>query len=216
MRILGVDPGMTRCGLGIIDYYGGRRITLVDAKVLRTAASLPPDKRLLIIAEGLDDAIAEFKPDVMAVERVFAQDNVRSVMGTAQVVGIVLLAAARAHIPIQMHSPSAVKAAVSGNGRAEKAQVQDMVRRILNLEKPPRPADKADAIAIAITQAWRGGNAAIHAEPDRAQHGGADMLPRAAGSDLTPAQKLWASAERLSRRHGAVTPKDQRDSQHHR
>lgn len=207
MRILGVDPGMTRCGLAVIETAGSPRISLIDMRVLRSPAELAPDKRLLMIADGLDAVLEEFLPDVMAVERVFAQQNVRSVTGTAQVAGIVLLAAARHHIPVAMHTPSEVKAAVSGNGRAEKRQVQIMVQRILGLPSLPRPADAADACAIAITHAWRGGLNPMRVEPDRAQHGGAGLLPRATGSDLTPAQKMWAQAERLSRRHGAVAPK---------
>ncbi len=208
MRILGVDPGLTRCGLGTIDTAGGRRVSLVDMRVVRSAAELAPHKRLLLIAEGLDEVLDTFHPDVVAVERVFAQSNVRSVTGTAQVAGIVMLAAARRHLALGMHTPSEVKAAVTGSGRADKKQVQIMVQRILGLTELPRPADAADSLAIAITQAWRGGAASLHAEPDRAQHGGAGSLPRAVGGDLTPAQKIWASAERMSRRHGAVAPKN--------
>ncbi|WP_182049015.1 crossover junction endodeoxyribonuclease RuvC [Changpingibacter yushuensis] len=207
MRILGVDPGMTRCGFGTIDTEGGRRVQLVDMRVVRSAAELAPHKRLLIIADGLDEVMEEFKPDVVAVERVFAQSNVRSVTGTAQVAGIVMLAAARASLPLGMHTPSEVKAAVTGSGRADKRQVQIMVQRILRMTELPRPADAADSLAIAITQAWRGGADSLHAEPDRAQHGGAGTLPRATGRDLTEAQKLWAGAERMSRRHGAVAPR---------
>jgi crossover junction endodeoxyribonuclease RuvC len=206
VRILGVDPGLTRCGLGTIDAEAGRRVTLVDMRVVRSAAEMAPHKRLLVIADGIDAVIREFHPDVVAVERVFAQENVRSVTGTAQVAGIVMLAAARAHLALGMHTPSEVKAAVTGSGRADKKQVQIMVQRILRLPELPRPADAADSLAIAITQAWRGGAASLSAEPDRAQHGGAGTLPRATGRDLTDAQKIWASAERLSRRHGAVAP----------
>lgn len=209
MRILGVDPGLTRCGMGTIDSEGGRRVNLVDMRVVRSNAELAPHKRLAIIADGLDEVIAEFKPDVVAVERVFAQENVRSVTGTAQVAGIVMLAAARAHLAIGLHTPSEVKAAVTGSGRADKKQVQIMVQRILRMKELPRPADAADGLAIAITHAWRGGAEAMNAEPDRTQHGGAGTLPRATGRDLTEAQKLWASAERLSRRHGAVAPQAQ-------
>lgn len=208
MRILGVDPGLTRCGLGIIDADGGRRVKLVDVDVARSKPELPPGQRLLIIYNKLEETIRLQRPHAIAFERVFAQENVRSVMSTAQVAGIVLLIAAQHGIPIASHSPSEVKAAVTGNGRAEKLQVQTMVQRILNLPELPRPKDAADALAIAICHAWRGG--AIHIESDdatRAQHGGAGMLPRAEGVDLTPAQKMWAQATRLSTRHGAVAPK---------
>lgn len=193
--------------MGTIDAEGGRRVTLVDMRVARSPAEMAPHKRLLIIADELDRVIAQFAPDVIAVERVFAQANVRSVTGTSQVAGIVMLAAARHGLALGMHTPSEVKAAVTGNGRAEKLQVQTMIQRILRLKGLPRPADAADAVAIAITHAWRGGAIADQSEPDRTQHGGAGTLPRATGRDLTAAQKLWAGAERMSRRHGAVAPK---------
>ena len=206
MRIMGVDPGLTRCGIGIVESNGGRRISMVAVDVARTKPEMAPHHRLLMIWNAIEHAIKFYKPDVLAVERVFAQENVRSVTGTAQVAGIVMLAAAQSGLPLGMHTPSEVKAAVTGNGRAEKAQVQLMVQRILTLDEPPRPRDAADALAIAICHAWRGG--ALHMEDtDRSQHGGAGMLPRAEGEDLTPAQRMWANAERLSRRHGAVEPK---------
>ncbi len=206
MRIMGVDPGLTRCGIGIVESNGGRRVRMVAVDVARTKPEMAPHHRLLMIWNEIDHAIKFYKPDVIAVERVFAQDNVRSVTGTAQVAGIVMLAAAKAGLALGMHTPSEVKAAVTGNGRAEKKQVQLMVQRILTLDEPPRPRDAADALAIAICHAWRGGAMHMH-DTDRSQHGGAGMLPRAEGADLTPAQRMWANAERLSRRHGAVEPK---------
>lgn len=203
MRVLGVDPGMTRCGIGVVDARG-RQVAIVAVDVARTKPEMAPHQRLLIISNAIEEAIRLYRPGVVAIERVFAQENVRSVTGTAQVAGIAMLAAAKAALPLGMHTPSEVKAAVTGNGRAEKAQVQLMVQRILRLQAPPRPKDAADALAVAICHAWRGG--AEHLV-DRSQHGGAGMLPRAEGNDLTPAQKLWANAERVSRRHGAVEPK---------
>lgn len=156
MRILGIDPGLTRCGICVLDAAGARRISLVSVGVARTDPQMAPHQRLLMISQELEETIHAHRPDVVAVERVFAQDNVRSVMSTAQVVGIVLLAAAKASLPVGMHSPSEVKAAVTGNGRAQKIQVQTMVQRILGLDKLPRPKDAADAIAVAICHAWRG------------------------------------------------------------
>ncbi|MCM3906547.1 crossover junction endodeoxyribonuclease RuvC [Trueperella bernardiae] len=202
MRVLGVDPGMTRCGIGVVDARG-RQVTIVAVDVARTKPEIAPHQRLLMISNAIEEAIRLYRPEVVAIERVFAQENVRSVTGTAQVAGIAMLAVAKASLPLGMHTPSEVKAAVTGNGRAEKAQVQLMVQRILRLDAPPRPKDAADALAVAICHAWRGG--ATH--PDRSQHGGAGMLPRVEGNDLTPAQRMWANAERLSRRHGAVEPK---------
>ena len=192
MRILGVDPGLTRCGMGVVDAGPGRRVRLVEAKTARSPADMAPHRRLLMIADALEAVMAEHRPDAVAVERVFAQ-----------VAGVVMLAAARAGLPLGMLTPSEVKAAVTGNGRADKRQVQTMVQRILGLAEPPRPADAADALAVAVAHAWRSGP---RAEPDRAQHGGAGTLPRATGRDLTPAQRMWAGAERMSRRGGAVAP----------
>ncbi|TRW47084.1 crossover junction endodeoxyribonuclease RuvC [Georgenia yuyongxinii] len=204
MRILGVDPGLTRCGLGVVDSTPGRKVVLVAVDVVRTPADQSPHLRLLTVAEALDEWLAEHRPDVVAVERVFAQSNVRSVTGTSQVAGVAMLAAARAHLPLALHTPSEVKAAVTGNGRAEKAQVQEMVRRILGLTSLPRPADAADALALAICHAWRGGGAGSAV---RASYGGADTLPRSTGLGLTAAQRAWAEAERAARRAGAVAPK---------
>lgn len=204
MRILGVDPGLTRCGLGVVERGSGRSVALVAVDVVRTATDLAPQLRLLAVAERMDHMLREHRPDVVAVERVFAQDNVRSITGTSQVAGVAMLAAARAHLPVGLHTPSEVKASVTGNGRAEKAQVQEMVRRILDLTEVPRPADAADALALAICHAWRGGG---QGSAVRAQYGGADTLPRAVGQDLTGAQRAWAEAERLARRKGAVAPR---------
>lgn len=156
MRVLGVDPGLTRCGVGVIDGSIGRPLTLVDVGVVRTTTDLPIEERLLLIARGLDTWIDATVPDVIAVERVFSQTNVKTVMGTAQVSGLALVAAATRGIPVTMHTPSEVKAAVTGSGRADKAQVGAMVTRLLRLEATPKPADAADALALAICHLWRG------------------------------------------------------------
>ncbi|KMY22838.1 crossover junction endodeoxyribonuclease RuvC [Actinobaculum suis] len=207
MRVLGIDPGLTRCGLGTIDADPARRVSLVDMRVARSPKEMAPHKRLMLVFDEIEQVIGEFQPDVVAIERVFAQENMRSVTSTAQVAGVAMLAAARASLPLGMHSPSEVKAAVTGSGRAGKLQVQNMVQRILRLPELPRPKDAADALAIAICHAWRGGAHALDAEVNNSQHGGANTLPRAEGPGLTPAQRAWASAERLSRRAGAVAPK---------
>jgi crossover junction endodeoxyribonuclease RuvC len=156
MRVLGIDPGLTRCGVGVIDSAPGRSVALLHVDVVRTPSDMPLEKRLANIHFELSDLINRYQPEAIAIERVFAQSNVRTVMGTAQVSGIGLLLAAQLDIPVQTYTPSEVKAAVSGNGRADKAQVTAMVTRILNLENPPKPADAADALAIAICHAWRG------------------------------------------------------------
>ena len=157
MRVLGIDPGLTRCGVGVVDGSVGRPLSMVDVGVIRTSSTLPVAERLVSIEKGLDAWIEEHRPDAVAVERVFARSDSSTIMGTAQASGIALVVAARRGLPIAMHTPSEVKAAVSGNGRADKAQVGAMVARILRLDATPKPADAADALALAITQIWRGG-----------------------------------------------------------
>ena len=157
MRVLGIDPGLTRCGVGVVDGSVGRPLTLVDVGVVRTSAHLPVAERLVTIERGLEAWIEEHRPDAVAVERVFARSDSSTIMGTGQASGIALVVAARRGLPIALHTPSEVKAAVSGNGRADKAQVGAMVTRILRLSAPPKPADAADALALAITHVWRGG-----------------------------------------------------------
>ncbi len=155
MRVLGVDPGLTRCGVGVVEGSVGRPLRLVAVDVLRTPAGDDVAARLLALAAGLDAAVAAHRPDVVAVERVFAQHNVRTVMGTAQAAALAVLAAARAGVPVALHTPSEVKAAVTGSGRAGKDQVGAMVTRILRLTAAPKPADAADALALAICHLWR-------------------------------------------------------------
>ncbi len=156
MRVLGVDPGLTRCGLGVVDSGTGGRLALVAVDVARTPSTDDVAARLKALATTVEDWIARYRPDVVAVERVFSQHNVRTVMGTAQAGAVAILGAARAGIPVVLHTPSEVKAAVTGNGRADKAQVATMVTRLLRLTTPPKPADAADALALAICQQWRG------------------------------------------------------------
>jgi crossover junction endodeoxyribonuclease RuvC len=157
MRVLGVDPGLTRCGLGVIDGAPGRAPTLVAADVLRTPAGDDIAARLLALEAGIEEWLTAHQPDAMAVERVFSQHNVRTVMGTAQAGAVAIVCAARRGLPVALHTPSEVKAAVTGSGRAGKDQVTVMVMRLLRLDAPPRPADTADALALAICHLWRGG-----------------------------------------------------------
>ena len=155
MLVLGVDPGLTRCGVGVVDAGLGQQPRLVHVEVTRPPADEPLEQRLLHIDAALSEVIDRFAPDAMAVERVFSQHNVRSVMGTAQVAGLVLLAAARRGIPVGMHTPTEVKAAVTGSGRADKAQVTTMVTKLLRLDARPTPADAADALALAMCHGWQ-------------------------------------------------------------
>lgn len=156
MRVLGIDPGLTRCGMGVVEGTVGRPLSLVDVNVIRTSAELAIPHRLVTIEKGVDAWLDEYAPDAVAVERVFARSDVSTVMGTAQASGIAMVAAARRGIPVALHTPSEVKASVSGNGRATKAQVGTMVTRILRLDAAPKPADAADALALAICHIWRG------------------------------------------------------------
>jgi crossover junction endodeoxyribonuclease RuvC len=161
-RILGIDPGLTRCGIGVISVASAREISLLEVGVILTPSEDALEQRLLSLEKQIEEWITRTKPDVIAVERVFAQHNVRTVMGTAQAAGIALLIAARHNIPVVMHTPSEVKAAVTGSGRAGKAQVAEMVKKILNLETIPKPVDATDSLALAICHAWRGaGNSRI-------------------------------------------------------
>ncbi|VXC18723.1 Crossover junction endodeoxyribonuclease RuvC [Microbacterium sp. 8M] len=183
-RVLGIDPGLTRCGVGVVDVDPMRRGTLVHVGVIRTPVDAPIGERLAAVAAGIRAVIAEHTPQAVAVERVFAQQNSHTVMGTAQASGVALLIAAEHGLPAATHTPSEVKAAVTGYGSADKKQVQAMIARILRLDAPPQPADAADALAIALCHAWRGPGLVTTA----ADAGG-----------QTPAQKAWADAERVAR-----------------
>lgn len=182
LRVLGIDPGLTRCGVGVIDVAPNRTATLVHVDVVRSEPDAPIEQRLATIAAGIRAVIDEHGPHVVAVERVFAQHNRASVMGTAQASGIALLMAGERGLPAATHTPTEIKAAVTGYGAADKRQVQTMVARVLRLDEIPQPADAADALAIALCHAWRRGAGAPSA------------------GALTPAQRAWADAERLARR----------------
>jgi crossover junction endodeoxyribonuclease RuvC len=157
VRVLGVDPGLTRCGVGVVEGVPGRPCTLVHYEVVTSDPDTDLAHRLLNLDQRLTALVAEHRPESVAVERVFSQHNVRTVMGTAQAGAVAILVAARAGLPVQTYTPSEVKAAVSGNGSADKAQVTAMVTRLLRLTVAPRPADAADALALAICHVWRGG-----------------------------------------------------------
>ena len=157
MRVLGIDPGLTRCGMGVVEGDPGRPLRLVDVNVLRTSSDEHVSMRLVHIERGIEAWLDEHRPDAVAIERVFARSDSSTIMGTAQASGIAMVAAARRGLPLALHTPSEVKAAVSGSGRANKAQVGAMVTRILRLTAAPRPADAADALGLAICQVWRGG-----------------------------------------------------------
>ncbi len=156
MRVLGIDPGLTRCGFGVVEGTIGVAPRLLAVDVVRTDAGSETAHRLLRLETALERWVGEHHPDVVAIERVFAQHNVQTVMGTAQAAGVAMLVAARHGLPVALHTPSEVKAAITGSGRADKAQVGAMVTRVLRLAETPRPADAADALALAICHLWRG------------------------------------------------------------
>lgn len=204
MRVLGIDPGITRCGVGVVDIDVSRVASLVHVAVIRSEPNLATQFRLLKISEGIAATITRFSPEIVALERPFAKENRQSVTTTMQAMGVAMAEAGRAGLPVALHTPSEVKAAVSGNGAATKAQVEAMIARILRLDKPPKPADAADALAVAITHAWRGTGilgSGIDGDVSVSLSGG---VKTRVGTKLTAAQQIWAQAEAQSRRSGAV------------
>ena len=180
LRVLGVDPGLTRCGVGIVDVTADRRARLVAVTGIRTPPDLALEQRLLAVGTGIAELLDEYQPGAVALERVFAQHNVRTVMGTAQASGVALHAAAARGLAVGLHTPSEVKAAITGYGSADKPQVGAMVARGLGLDEVPKPADASDALALAICHAWKGPQA----------------TPSQAAGGLTPAQQAWRNAEK--------------------
>ena len=178
MIILGVDPGLTRCGVGVIEAGAYRRLSFIHVDVVRSDPKMSQDLRLLAIYNGL----------VEKIER-FAQENRNTVLGTAQAAGLAMLAAAQRGIPVALHTPTESKMAITGNGKAEKIQMERMVARILGLNTLPKPADAADALAIAICHALRPAGALQGGE--REQH-------------LTDAQRQWALASQKAARQRGV------------
>jgi len=154
-----VDPGLTRMGVGVVEGRIGSSLRIVGAGVVRTPADAEIHRRLLSVDEQITQWLDEYEPDAVAVERMFAQEGVRTIMGTAQAAGVAMVAAARRGLPVAMHTPSEVKAAITGDGRAQKEQVAAMVVRILKLSEAPKPVDATDALALAICHVWRGGAA---------------------------------------------------------
>ncbi|WP_371031368.1 crossover junction endodeoxyribonuclease RuvC [Pseudoclavibacter sp. JSM 162008] len=202
-RILGIDPGLTRCGLGIVDVHGRQRVEFVHVSVVTSSPADELPRRLRLLADGIEAILDEYTPDAIALERVFAQQNLPSVMGVAQISGVVLVAAERRGIAAALHTPSEVKAAVTGYGSAEKKQVGTMVQRILRLDEMPKPADAADALALAICSAWKtplgtAAGSAAEAAPLRRAPAAAGRTPEVP----TAAQSAWLAAERAAKTRG--------------
>jgi crossover junction endodeoxyribonuclease RuvC len=190
MRVMGVDPGLTRCGLSVVESGRGRSVVALDVDVVRTPSDASVSKRLLAIHDAVEHWLDTHHPDVVAIERVFSQVNVTTVMGTAQAGGVIALAAAKRGIDVHFHTPTEVKAAVTGNGAADKGQVTAMVTRILALQAKPTPADAADALALAICHCWR-----------------APMLAKIAAAEALAAQQRHAYTTKLAAKAKAAKVK---------
>jgi crossover junction endodeoxyribonuclease RuvC len=154
VRVVGVDPGLSRCGVGVVE-GPSQRPRVVRAGVIRTAPDLPSSRRLAMLHRELTEVLAQARPDAVAVERVFFNSNVRTAMGVGQAAGVVLLCAEQAGLPVVEYTPTQVKSAVAGSGTADKAQVGYMVAATLRLAAPPQPADVADALALALCHLQR-------------------------------------------------------------
>jgi crossover junction endodeoxyribonuclease RuvC len=152
--VLGIDPGLSRCGYGVVARERGHMRALACG-VIRTDPALPLPERLAALADELTALVAEYAPSAVSVERVLFQNNARTAISVGQASGLALVAAARAGVPVTQYSPNVVKLAVTGDGRADKLAVQMMITRLLGLREVPRPADAADALALACCHLWR-------------------------------------------------------------
>lgn len=152
MLILGIDPGYAIVGFGLVESSGGKQ-RLVACGAINTPAGLRLPARLRQIADDLEELIAKFRPDTLAIEELYFNNNVTTGIGVAQARGVILMTAEKMGLPICEYNPSQVKQAVVGYGKAEKRQVMDMTRRILNLSAVPKPDDAADAVAVALCHA---------------------------------------------------------------
>lgn len=181
-RILGIDPGLTRCGFGVIDTDRSRRATLVEAGIFESDTGLSVTGRVGTISEQVEALIDRLNPVEIAIERVFSQSNVSTVMGVAHITGAIMLVAHRRGLPVTLHTPTAVKAAVTGNGKANKQGVAKMVCAILSLSEVPKPVDATDALALAICHSWT-------------------LAGRGNETTQTAAQQKWASAISQASKH---------------
>ena len=155
MLVVGIDPGLTRCGLAAVEGAPGRRARLVAVTVVHTSASDDLATRLCALERSLEQFMAAHEPDEVAVEAVFSQRNSASVIATAQASGVAALVGGRRGVPVATHTPTEVKAAVTGSGRADKQQVSRMVTAILGLAAPPKPVDATDALALGLAHLWQ-------------------------------------------------------------
>lgn len=178
--VLGVDPGLTRFGYGLIEVGKSRQVTFIEVGVLLSDSKMELSDRIKKLGTEFEELVKRSKPTHVAIERVFSQQNLKTVMGVAQITGVILFICAKNNIPVDFYTPTEIKAAVTGSGRANKEQVTQMVTKLLKLKTIPKPADAADALAIAMTGAWRGTISTNATE--------------------TPAQRKWRTAEANSKR----------------
>jgi crossover junction endodeoxyribonuclease RuvC len=158
--LLGFDPGLTRCGFGLVEKSGSRQVAFREVGVFVSSKEIEQSTRIAQIGDEISNLLDRVKPAEIAIERLFAQQNLQSVMGVAQISGVIVYLAHLRGIPVTFFTPTEVKAAVTGSGRANKSQVTTMMTKILKLKEVPKPADAADALAVAVTLAWRGGKTA--------------------------------------------------------
>lgn len=200
LRVFGIDPGLTRCGLAVVDVWQNRKAALVAVDVVGTASVMDLAQRLLFVGEAVENYFQLYSPNVVAVERVFSQHNLRTVMGTAQVSGVVMFAAAKRNLPVALHTPTEVKAAVTGNGKADKAAVIKMVSRILKLDSVLKTADAADALALALCHAWREGLEKQLLDSLGSKLRSPQMLASVRQQSATSAQQIWLEALKKSKK----------------
>lgn len=160
MIILGIDPGYAIIGYGILN-YNNNHFSIIDYGAITTQAGIAFNRRLEIIYDELTQIIEKYKPDAMSVEKLFYNNNAKTVIDVSQARGVIMLAAQKNKVPVFEYTPLQVKQSVVGYGRADKKQIQEMTKRILSLEKIPKPDDTADALAMAICHAHTSGSATM-------------------------------------------------------
>ncbi|MEY3406870.1 MAG: crossover junction endodeoxyribonuclease RuvC [Actinomycetota bacterium] len=180
-KVLGIDPGLTRCGFGLISSDKGRIVTFSEVGVLESAPTDELTQRIYDIGQLVEKLLDRTKPDLVAIERVFSQQNLKTVVSVANISGVISYLCSKRKIPVVYYTPTQVKAAVTGSGSAKKPQVSSVVMKILKLKESPKPADATDALAIAITAAWRAGIEKVD-------------------SSLTAAQIKWRDAENAAKK----------------
>lgn len=207
LRVMGIDPGLTRCGLSVIQAGRGRAVLPIAVGVVRTPPEADLPHRLLELNQAVHDWMDQYKPDVVAIERIFERGNVSTVMNTAHGVGVLMLAAAQRGIDVHMYTPSEVKKAISGNGRADKKQMTAMITRILGLSEAPKPADAADALALAVCHCWR---APLLAKQKETSHQAAAQAKRMHGI-LGQAKQTATIPQRPKKTPASMTPAELRE-----